>query len=133
MLNISRASVKDSVQIENSIYIGRSNKTYSLPPSPLANPYVIGRDGDRDEVVDKYRKWLWLSVKRKLDNPEHGNGVFAELKRLQLEARKIQVNNILNSTNNYLTLICWCKSNEKCHGDIIINCLDWMETNHIGE
>lgn len=129
MLNINRKSVKDSIQIDNSVYIGRPNKTYNLSPSPLANPYVIGRD----EVVEKYRKWLWLNIKRKLENPLHGNAVFAELKRLRLEARKIQVDNIINSTDNYLTLMCWCRSNEKCHGDIIINCLNWMETNHIGE
>ena len=132
MLNIKRVSVKDKV-LGEKVYIGRPNETSSLSPSPLANPYIIGRDRDRDEVVEKYHKWLWLQVKRKLYNPEHGNSVFAELKRLQLEARKIQVDNILNSTDNSLTLMCWCKLNEKCHGDIIINCLNWMEINHIGE
>ena len=133
MLNIKRVNVKDKVSVENLVYIGRANRSYSLSPSPLANPYVLGRDGNRDEVVEKYRKWLWLQIKRKLENPQHSNGVFAELKRLQLEAKKIQVDNIVNSTDNPLTFMCWCKSNEKCHGDIIINCLNWMETNHIGE
>ena len=37
------------------IYIGR--------PSPInkwgyGNPFEIDRDGDRDEVIDKYEKWL---------------------------------------------------------------------------
>jgi uncharacterized protein YeaO (DUF488 family) len=122
MLNIKRVNVKDKVLVENVVYIGRTNKTYNLSPSPLANPYVIGRDGDRDEVVEKYRQWLRLNVQRKLENPEHGNAAFKELKRLQLKAR-----------DNELTLMCWCKSNEKCHGDIIINCLNWMEISHIGE
>ena len=27
-------------------------------PSPLGNPFVIGRDGTRDEVCDKYEAWL---------------------------------------------------------------------------
>ena len=31
-------------------YIGR--------PSPLGNPFMIGRDGTRDEVIAKYRVWL---------------------------------------------------------------------------
>ena len=32
------------------VYIGRG--------SPFGNPFVIGRDGDRDEVVEKYRGWV---------------------------------------------------------------------------
>ena len=138
MLNIKRVSVKDKVSVENVVYIGRANKTYSLSPNLLANPYVIGKDGDRDEVVEKYRRWLWSNIKEELESkdisyPNYRNKVFAELKRLQILAREINVNNIINSTDNSLTLMCWCKSNEKCHGDVIINCLNWMETNHVGE
>ena len=32
------------------IYIGR--------PSMWANPYIIGKDGDRDEVCEKFRRYL---------------------------------------------------------------------------
>lgn len=32
------------------VYIGR--------PSKWGNPFVIGRDGNRDEVVAKYRAWI---------------------------------------------------------------------------
>ena len=123
MLNIKRVSVKDKVLIKNVIYIGRANKTYNLPASPLANPYVLGRDGDREEVIEKYSKWLQLNVQRYFDYPQRGNAVFSELKRIHLETKK----------NNELTLMCWCRSHEKCHGDIIVNCLNWMETNNIGE
>lgn len=42
MLNIKRVNVKDKV-LGEKVYIGRPNKTYSLSPSPLANPYIIGR------------------------------------------------------------------------------------------
>lgn len=27
------------------------------------NPFILGRDGDRDEVCDKYRIWLWDRIK----------------------------------------------------------------------
>ena len=27
--------------------------------SPWGNPFVIGRDGDRAEVIEKYRQWLF--------------------------------------------------------------------------
>ena len=33
---------------EDAVYIGRG--------SPYGNPYVIGRDGDRDEVCDLFEK-----------------------------------------------------------------------------
>jgi hypothetical protein len=26
--------------------------------SPWGNPFVIGRDGDRDEVIQKFREWI---------------------------------------------------------------------------
>jgi hypothetical protein len=29
-----------------------------LPASPFANPFKIGRDGTREEVIAKYRAWL---------------------------------------------------------------------------
>ena len=32
------------------VYVGR--------PSKWGNPFVIGRDGTRDEVVAKYRAWI---------------------------------------------------------------------------
>ena len=32
------------------IYIGR--------PSKWGNPFVIGKDGTREEVIEKYRRWL---------------------------------------------------------------------------
>lgn len=34
----------------HDVYIGR--------PSKWGNPFVIGRDGSRDDVIEKYRQWL---------------------------------------------------------------------------
>jgi len=34
----------------HDVYIGR--------PSKWGNPFAIGRDGDRDEVIAKYRLWI---------------------------------------------------------------------------
>ena len=36
--------------IEEAIYIGR--------PSRWGNPFVLGLDGNRDDVIIKYRKWV---------------------------------------------------------------------------
>ena len=35
---------------EGAVYVGR--------PSKWGNPFVIGRHGTRDQVIDKYERWL---------------------------------------------------------------------------
>jgi hypothetical protein len=35
---------------KNAVYVGR--------PSIWGNPFVIGRDGTRQEVIDKYKAWV---------------------------------------------------------------------------
>ena len=37
-------------ELSNAVFIGR--------PSKWGNPFVIGRDGTREQVVSKYREWL---------------------------------------------------------------------------
>jgi len=64
------------------VYIGR--------PSKWGNPFVIGRDGNRDEVIEKYRSWVKA-------NP----GLMAEVKSLKGKV-----------------LGCWCAP-EPCHGDVL--------------
>ena len=64
------------------VYIGR--------PSKWGNPFVIGRDGDREAVIRKYIAWIW-------DQPE----LMADLPELQ---GKI--------------LGCWCAP-KACHGDVL--------------
>lgn len=65
------------------IYIGR--------PSKWGNPYNIGKDGDRTEVVDKYKEYL-------RSHPDLIKDARNELKGK--------------------TLGCWC-SPQLCHGDIL--------------
>jgi hypothetical protein len=64
------------------VYIGR--------PSKWGNPFVIGRDGTRSEVIDKYRDYI-------KSKPE----LMASLPEL-----------------NGKTLGCWCKP-QACHGDVL--------------
>lgn len=64
------------------IYIGR--------PSIWGNPFVIGKDGTREEVIKKYRKYILNNI---------------ELKK-QLKYLKGKV------------LGCWCKP-KVCHGDVL--------------
>lgn len=75
-------------------YIGRG--------SPLGNPYVIGKDGSREQVIAKYRVWLNEQIMRK--NPV----VLDELNRLGNKA----------IDDKGLALQCFCYP-KPCHGEVI--------------
>ena len=75
------------------VYIGR--------PSNWGNPFVIGKDGDRADVISKYRQWI-------MQQPD----LLARAKN-ELRGR---------------TIACWCKP-EACHGDVlaaIADADDWF-------
>ncbi len=38
------------INVRNYVFVGR--------PSIWGNPFIVGRDGDRAEVIQKYRLWL---------------------------------------------------------------------------
>jgi hypothetical protein len=65
------------------VYIGR--------PSIWGNPFVIGKDGSREEVIQKYKEYI-------LNKPEL-------LKQLYKLKNKV--------------LGCWCKP-QACHGDVLV-------------
>lgn len=67
----------------NDVYIGR--------PSKWGNPFVIGRDGTREEVVAKYKKLA------------RNNKKLCEAAKKELRGK---------------TLVCFCKP-LACHGDIL--------------
>ena len=77
------------------VYIGRPNKWIpkSKPGSDgkWGNPFIIGRDGTREEVIQKYRDWI-------MKQPELLKQIPTELKGKRLG--------------------CWCKP-ESCHGDVL--------------
>jgi hypothetical protein len=96
-------------------YIGRNGKKYGEIDSPLANPFQMNYEADRDWVIQQYRQWLWKEVKK-------GEGkVWDELIRLLGQLRSGQK----------LKLVCWCAP-RKCHGDVIKACLLWMLREGIG-
>lgn len=65
------------------VYIGR--------PGVWGNPFTIGKDGEREDVVRKY--WEWIQTQPKL---------LARLPELKGK-----------------TLGCWCAPNT-CHGDVLL-------------
>ncbi len=76
-------------------YIGR--------PSPLGNPFTIGPDGTREQVIEYYRQWL----RNIIDEGGH-NAQITELNRLK---------EIVDNGDD-LVLQCWCAP-LACHGDVI--------------
>ena len=78
--------------------------------SILGNPFKIGVDGDRDEVIEKFRIMLWALIQDQED------GVIETL------------NHIIELEKKYgnVGLLCWCKP-KRCHGDIILSCVNWMK------
>lgn len=92
---------------ETVVYIGRKNARTGWVGSVLANPFAIGKDGTREEVIAKYRVWLWSKIK-------DDAAVMTELKRIQALDRRA------------LRLVCWCAP-DACHGDVILKALAWLD------
>lgn len=78
VLHVRRAAVEDGV------YIGR--------PSKFGNPFVIGQHGTRDEVIDRYARWI-----------ETQPTLLAAARR-ELQGQ---------------SLICHCAP-RRCHGDVLL-------------
>lgn len=87
------------------LYIGR--------PSLLGNPFPIGKDGNRDEVCDKYETYLAKGL-------SDGD---AKITRGWNEARLI-----LNQYGK-LNLVCFCKP-LRCHGDFLKKAMENGATVH---
>ena len=80
--------IKDN--IPGAIRIDRQTK--------WGNPFVI--DGDRLEVINMYRRWLWDSIKNRTISTEE----LAEL--------------------HDRDLACWCAP-QPCHGDVLARATKW--------
>lgn len=64
------------------VYVGR--------PSKWGNPFKVGVDGDIDEVIEKYERYLYES------------GLIKDVAELRGK-----------------NLVCWCAP-AKCHGDVLL-------------
>lgn len=72
------------------IYIGR--------PSKWGNPFSIGRDGSREDVIRKYREWF------------------------------IEQDNLLEALPELFgkVIACWCAPHA-CHGDVLVEFADKLQ------
>lgn len=86
-----------------TLYIGRPNK--NSPDWGFGNPWVIGRHGNRDQVIEKYKKWLTDGEAdgNRDATPERREWILANLHLLEGQI-----------------LGCFCNEDENCHGDVLI-------------
>lgn len=77
----------------SGVYVGRG--------SPLGNPFVIGKDGDRDEVISKFKLHLLNRLHAK------DAAVCGEMNRIWSLAKAGDV-----------TLVCYCAP-LRCHSEVI--------------
>ena len=75
---------------EYDVYIGRGSK--------FGNPFVIGKDGSRDEVIVKYEKMLSVNV---------------------------ELLSVLLSELEGMRLGCFCAP-FRCHGDVLVEYIERM-------
>ena len=73
----------------NLVYVGRGGR--GIPHSTWGNPFKIGTDGSRDEVIEKFRGYLVSSG-------------------LGSRARELRG----------CTLVCHCRPDQPCHADVLI-------------
>ena len=69
----------------DAIYVGR--------PSKWGNPFAIGKDGTRAEVIEKYREWV---------TEASADGNLFDVRELRGK-----------------DLVCWCAP-EPCHADVLM-------------
>lgn len=93
-------SVVHCKQQSFDVYIGRGRCPVTDKPGAWGNPFVVGRDGDRKQVIALYRAWLWKQLKA-------DRGLIDRLAQL-----------------DGMVLGCWC-SPQPCHGDVLVKAAAW--------
>lgn len=97
-------NLKEWMEDPNNVYIGRAGivfidkQRFPKKSSNFSNPYKIGKDGTREEVIEKYKNYITQKLKENV--------------LLQEELFKMKGKN----------LGCWCAP-EPCHGNVLLDLL----------
>ena len=89
----------------NNVYIGRrgivfiDNERFPKKDSPFCNPFKIGKNSLRDEVIKKYKEYILIKIEKE---PELKNEL------ILMKGKKLG---------------CWCHP-ESCHGDILLELIN---------
>jgi len=101
-------NLKEWTENSNNIYIGRAGivfinkERFPKKASIFANPYKIDKNTSREEVLEKYKKYI---IEKILND-----------KSFYLELLKLRGKN----------LGCWCHP-DPCHGDILLELIEKFE------
>jgi hypothetical protein len=97
---------------KGAVYVGRGGR--GLEQSPLANPFRLDPNRQREEQVDmleRYRRWLWAALQS--DTP----------------ARR-EVARLVSLPDGIL--VCFCRPVGRdvpaCHADIIAGAIEWYRS-----
>jgi hypothetical protein len=108
-------NLKEWMNDDNNVYIGRAgvvfiqndeiNKKERFPKeqSMFANPFKIGKDGTREEVIQKYKIYMSNKIESEYVLRQH---------LLELEGKNFG---------------CWCHP-EPCHGDVLLELIQKYKT-----
>ena len=89
-------NIRDSREIPGEPDVVRIDRA-----TKWGNPFVIGKDRTRAEVIAKYRAWLWR----------------------QIRAGRIPLNELAALDGKRLA--CWCRPEKPCHGDVLALAARW--------
>jgi hypothetical protein len=98
-------NLKEWIEDSNNIYIGRAGvvfknkERYPKKSSDFANPFKIGKDGTREEVIQKYKQF----ISNKIDTQPHIKKQLLDMKGKNLG--------------------CWCYP-EPCHGNVLLEFIE---------
>ena len=94
-----------SVDSTNTRIVNVNNSSYDVfigRPSKFGNPFIIGRDGTRSEVIEKYRHYLDRAI---------ASGFITVEEILALKGERLG---------------CFCAPH-RCHGEVIIEKIKELE------
>jgi len=75
----------------------------------LGNPFPITKAHSREQVIEKYKHWLWGEILKKSD-------VYKAL---------VRICKVSEDKDVYLG--CCCKP-KACHGDVVLSAINWMKS-----
>ena len=103
-------NLKEWMADPNNVYIARrgivfiEGVRFPQKDSPFANPFKVGKNGTREEVINKYRDYIVAKI-------ENGEISYEQIENLKGK-----------------TLGCWCHGPDEvdppCHGDVLVKILD---------
>lgn len=98
-------NLQEWMEDKNNVYIGRAGvvfinkQRFPKQSSNFSNPFKLNKDGTRDEVIEKYEKYIIKKL-------EEDNLLQKEL--LEMKGKNLG---------------CWCAP-EHCHGNILLKLIE---------